>query len=68
MSQQHAAARLPVSRRGSSHGEGDDLIPDAGLDDSTKATGTLRIVILLWSVVSIGLILIAIAHAFERGR
>jgi hypothetical protein len=68
MSQQHAVARLPVSRRGSSHEEEDDLAPDPRLDESTKAAWTLRIVLSLWSVVSIGLILIAIAHAFERGR
>jgi hypothetical protein len=68
VSQQHAAARLPVSRHGSSHEEDNDLTPHARLDESTKAAWTLRIVLLLWSVVSIGLILIAIAHAFERGR
>jgi len=68
MSQQHAVARLPVSRRGSSHEEEDDLTPDARLDERTKAAWTLRIVFLLWTVVSIGLILIAVAHAFERGR
>jgi hypothetical protein len=68
MSQQHAVARLPVSRRGRSQEEEDDSTPDARLDESTKATWTLRIVLALWSVVSIGLILIAIAHAFERGR
>jgi hypothetical protein len=68
MSQQHAVARFPVSRRGSSHEEEDGLTPDARLDESTKAAWTLRIVFSLWSVVSIGLILMAIAHAFERGR
>jgi len=68
MSQQHVVARLPVSRRGSSHEEEDDLAPEARLDENTKATWTLRIVLLLWSVVSIGLILIAITHAVERGR
>jgi hypothetical protein len=68
MSQQHAVARLPVSRRGSFQEEGDDLTRDARLDESTKATWTLRIVLSLWSVVSIGLIAIAIAHVFDRGR
>jgi hypothetical protein len=67
MSQQHAVARLPVSRRGSFHEEG-DLTRDARLDESTKATWTLRIVFSLWSVVSIGLIVIAIADVFEPGR
>ena len=65
MSQQHADTLVPVSHRGSSD-ENNDLAPDATLNKKTKATWTLRIVVLLWSVVSIGLILFAIALAFQR--
>jgi hypothetical protein len=65
MSQQHADTLMPVSHRGSS-GENNELTPDAMLNKKTKATRALCIVVLLWSVVSIGLILIAIALAFQR--
>jgi len=66
MSQQHADTFLPVSHRGGSDKSNNDRAPGATLDKKTKATWVLRIVVLLWSVVSIGLILIAIALAFQR--
>jgi hypothetical protein len=65
MSRQHPVTLLPVYDRGNSNEE-NDLTPDVKLDENTKATWTLRIVFLLWSVVSIGLILIAISDAFQR--
>ena len=65
MSQQQAVTLLPVSHRGSSDDKRDPT-PDVKLDKKTKATWTLRIVVLLWSVVSIGLILIAVALAVQR--
>jgi hypothetical protein len=65
MSQQRAVTLLPVSHRGSSD-ETNCLTPDVKLDENTKATWTLRIVFLLWSVVSIGLILIAIAYVVQQ--
>ncbi len=65
MSQQHADTLLPAAHRGSSHDK-DARALDATLNKETKATWTLRIVVLLWSVVSIGLILIAVALAVQR--
>jgi hypothetical protein len=65
MSQQHPVTFLPVSHRGSSD-ETDAHALDATLNKTTKATWALRIVVFLWSVVSIGLILIAVALAVQR--
>ena len=65
MSQQHAGTLLPVSHRGGSE-ENNSLTPDAMLNKKARTTWAVRIVVLLWSVVSIGLILIAVALAFQR--
>jgi serine/threonine-protein kinase RsbW len=59
---------IPKAHYRGSSDEENDLTLDTSLDEKkTKVTWTLRIVFLLWFVVSIALMLIAIAHAFQPG-